>query len=293
ARLVDAGGATLDEVASDDGIGRIGGGHEATFEKLVAGWPAAPAIMAGMIGSRQGWREAAYLACPTTPEAIAKAIVPFPTARGRMIAIVPGLMVRSEERDGDVIRGEETQIIGLIEREPGFSGACILPGTHSKWVTVKGGGIIGFQTYLTGELFDLLAHKSLLRHSVAEGGDDLSQSRDFALAVRRTAERGLPFLAAVFSVRVRQLLDGVAPDDNLAYLSGLIIGAEIAAARATGSTKAAAIRIIGTRSLATAYARAFAILGETVETIEGDAMATAGLVRLARENGLLAGDNRP
>lgn len=288
AHLVDARGRPLAEAASDEGIGQIGGGHEQVFERLVDAWPVVPAIMAGMVGSRQGWREAPYLACPTTTEALAGKIVRLETARGRPVAIVPGLMVRSTDRDGDVIRGEETQIVGFVERQPRFAGVCIMPGTHSKWVGLDDGSITGFQTFLTGELFDLLSHHSFLRHSVTDVGADLTGAPDFALAVKRTAEQGLPFLAAIFSVRARQLLDGVAGPDNLAYLSGLIIGGEVAAARADPAIAGRALAIIGTRSLARAYAKAFGILGERVDTVDGDEMAITGLTRLARDVGLLA-----
>ena len=168
--LIDGDGRVLAEADSDDGIGGLKPGeHEAAFDRLVADWPAVPAIMAGMVGSRQGWREAVYVSCPATPEAIAGGILRFATAKGRPVAIVPGVMVRSPDRDGDVIRGEETQIVGLLAREPEFDGVVILPGTHSKWATVSGGAIADFQTYLTGEMFGLLAHQSFLRHSVKEG----------------------------------------------------------------------------------------------------------------------------
>jgi 2-dehydro-3-deoxygalactonokinase len=154
-------------------------------------------------------------------------------------------------------------------------------------VSLDKGRIVTFQTYMTGELFDLLSHHSFLRHSVAGEDADIVEIPDFARAVRRTAEEGLPFLSAIFSVRARQLLDGVGGADNRAYLSGLIIGAEIAAARESPAP-GGDIAIVGSRSLARAYAKAFAILGQEVETVDGDEMALAGLVRLAREAGLLS-----
>jgi 2-dehydro-3-deoxygalactonokinase len=284
ARLVDGDGAVLAESKSDDGIARLSAGeHARAFERLVAGWPEVPAIMAGMIGSRQGWREAAYLPCPAATGALADAVVRFTTASGRPIAIVPGVMLTSRARDGDVIRGEETQIVGLTDGEPGFAGVAIMPGTHSKWVSIADGTIRDFQTVMTGELFDLFAHKSFLRHSVAQSAGDLTASPDFALAVTRTVGEGLPVLAALFSVRARALLTDAKPDDNLAYLSGLIIGGEIAAAQATGRlTPGTALRVVGSQSLGRAYARALTIAGCEARVLDGDAMALAGLVHLAR-----------
>jgi 2-dehydro-3-deoxygalactonokinase len=287
--LLDGNGRVLAETDSDDGIGSLKPGeHEAAFERLVADWPEVPAIMAGMVGSRQGWREAVYVPCPATSEAIAGGILRFTTAKGRPVAIVPGVMVRSTDRDGDVIRGEETQIVGLLSREPEFDGVVVLPGTHSKWATVIGGGIADFQTFLTGEMFGLLANHSFLRHSVKEGGEELSAQPDFALGLGRTVIDGLPFLAAIFSVRARQLLDGVPPEHNLAYLSGLVIGGEIAAARDSGRLwQGRTLRIIGSRSLARAYARAFELTGYEAEALDGADLVVAGLLKLARIANLL------
>lgn len=289
AMLLDDSSRILAEADSGDGIGTLTAGqHEAAFERLVADWPEVPAIMAGMVGSRQGWHEAVYVPCPATPEAIAGGILRFTTARGRPVAIVPGVMVRSPDRDGDVIRGEETQIVGLLAREPGFDGVVVLPGTHSKWTTVTGASIADFQTYLTGEMFGLLAHHSFLRHSVKEGAGELSAQPDFALGVERTVVDGLPFLAAIFSVRARQLLDGTDPEDNLAYLSGLVIGGEIAAARDTGLLwQGRTLRIVGSRTLARAYGRAFALSGYEAGALDGSDLVVAGLLRLARIADLL------
>jgi 2-dehydro-3-deoxygalactonokinase len=286
--LVDAHGAPIATAASDEGIGTLNGGHEAVFERLVADWPKLPAIMAGMVGSRQGWREAVYLPCPAPASAIGSQLTRFTTSTGRAVAIVPGLAVRPPNRDGDVIRGEETQIVGLVDREPGFTGTVILPGTHSKWVRVERGAVADFQTFMTGELFELLAERSFLRHSVAAGAADLSAVSDFALAVKRTVTQDLPFLGALFSVRARQLLTGVSREDNLAYLSGLIIGGEIAAARAMGSLAAgAAVRIVAAPALLRAYTRALAFAGVAAEARDGSELVLAGLTHLARTAELL------
>jgi 2-dehydro-3-deoxygalactonokinase len=286
--LVDADARVLAETENEKGIGAIEGGHEAVFESAVAGWPAAPAIMAGMIGSRQGWREAAYVPCPTTPASLAAKITRFTTGRGRQMAIVPGLMFAAPARDGDVIRGEETQMIGLIDAEPAFAGTAILPGTHSKWARIDKGVIVDFQSFVTGELFELLSQKSFLRHSVATAAGDLSTSPDFALGIQRTAKDGLSFLGALFSVRTRQLLANVQPEANLAYLSGLVIGGEIAAARTVGRLDPATpIRIVGTQSLARAYRAAFQGLGFETVTLDGERLVLDGLVHMARGIGFL------
>jgi 2-dehydro-3-deoxygalactonokinase len=291
ARLVDAGGGIVAEAGSEDGIGRLAqGGHEDAFERLVSGWPKVPAIMAGMIGSRQGWREAQYLPCPADIEALAGNVTRFETAAGRAVTIVPGVMLRSVERDGDVMRGEETQIAGLLAREPAFNGTVVLPGTHSKWASVAHGGITDFQTYLSGEMFDLLAHQSFLRHSVT--GNASAEAFDFALGVRRTVLEGLPFLSAIFSVRARALLNNAPPEANVSYLSGLVIGGEIAAAKASGRLGSGTLRIVGGRALGDIYVRALAIAGIAATVLDGDALALDGLLHVARTIGFLPARQR-
>ena len=288
ARLLAGDGATLAEAKSEEGIGQNDGNHEAIFERLAGAWPAVPAIMAGMVGSRQGWREVAYVPCPATPDQIARAVLRFTTANGRPVAIVPGVRLAAPERDGDVMRGEETKVIGIIEREPDFDGVCIMPGTHPKWARIDKGAIVSFQTFISGELFELMSRKSFLRHSVADGAADLAAEADFALGVERTARRGLPFVAALFSVRARQLLGAADKASNLAYLSGLIVGGEMAAAEAMSLLlRGAPLCIAGAPGLARVYQTALSILGHEASVLDGDALVFAGLTHMARAIGFL------
>jgi 2-dehydro-3-deoxygalactonokinase len=278
ARLIDPAGAVLAEKTSNDGIGPLNGsGHDAAFEALAAPWPKLPAIMTGMVGSRQGWREAAYVPCPADATALAAAMTRFTTAAGREIAIIPGLRVG----DTNVMRGEETQIVGLVDAEPGFSGTVVLPGTHSKWVRVDRDAAADFASFMSGEVFALLARQSLLRHSVSDPDTmgDVSGSADFRAGVEYA--RAVPFAATLFTVRVRQLLTGTTPEANLAYLSGLVIGGEIASATVMGLARGP-LRIIAAGPLARAYEAALSVFGLAAEVRDGDAMALAGLLHLAR-----------
>ena len=286
----------LAEVDSDDGIGAL---RPASTRRPSSGWstdwPAAPAIMAGMVGSRQGWREAAYAACPATPESIAGGILRFATAKGRPVAIVPGVMVRSADRDGDVIRGEETQIARpprptrRISTASSSSPAPIRSGRRSR----GGASPISRPTSPARcSACSPTSPSSATRSRRAT--DELSTLPGFALGIRRTVVDGLPFLAAIFSVRARQLLDARRRrKDNLAYLSGLVIGGEIAAARDTGRLwQGRTLRIIGSRSLARAYARAFDIAGYQAEALDGSDLVVAGLLRLARIADLLPAETQ-
>jgi 2-dehydro-3-deoxygalactonokinase len=291
--LVDANGRVLAGRTSDKGIGALDGGHEAVFGEITSGWPKTVAILAGMIGSRQGWKEAAYVPCPAAVTHLADRLTRWRTADGRDVAIVPGLMAKAPERDGDVIRGEETQLIGLADSEPNFAGLAILPGTHSKWAAIERGTVTTFQTFISGELFALLAHQSFLRHSVAEGIADLAAVPDFTLAVRRMVRERLPFPAALFSVRTRVLLADVSREANLAYLSGLVIGGEIAAAEDAGLlTAGTPVRIVASPALANAYRTALAVAGVTAEARDGGTLVLDGLMHIARATGWMKDKTR-
>ena len=278
----------MDTRESEAGIGVLKPGmHEDAFETLVADWPPLTAIMAGMIGSRQGWREAAYVECPADARSIAAEALRFETRSGRAVVIVPGLMLRSETRDGDVMRGEETQIAGLLADKADFSGTVLLPGTHAKWCRLSNGRVLDFQTIFSGEMFHLLSRHSFLRHSVEHPDLELANEPDFRLAVKRVVEEGLPFLSAIFSVRARSLLDDISPHANTAYLSGLVIGAEIAAARDQGlMPEEGPIWLIGADTLTDVYADALAAVGRHTVRLDGGATVVKGLLFIAREIGV-------
>lgn len=152
AALLDPDGNLLDERQDESGVGVLDQvGFEKRFETLTRDWPFVPALAAGMVGSRQGWREAQYLPCPTGMDDLADALTRFEHQR-RTVAIVPGLKMATETHH-DVMRGEETQIAGFLSFEPTFDGTLVLPGTHSKWVQLKGGIVERFVTYMTGDMF--------------------------------------------------------------------------------------------------------------------------------------------
>ncbi|MCX8509692.1 MAG: 2-dehydro-3-deoxygalactonokinase, partial [Rhodobacteraceae bacterium] len=164
----------LAEATSDAGMGRLTpDGFEPALLQLIAPWlgrDPVSVIACGMVGARQGWVEAAYRATPCPPLAPGQ-LTPALTLDPRLqVKVVPGL---KQGKPADVMRGEETQIAGALTLMPGFDGIFCLPGTHAKWVHVSAGEVVSFQTYMTGELFALLATQSVLRHGIAhEGWDD-------------------------------------------------------------------------------------------------------------------------
>ncbi len=276
---IDAGGAVLDRRATPRGILTVEGGNFA--EVLVAetgDWQAAdpgPILMAGMIGSRQGWREVPYLDCPAAPAAIARACGEVAWGEGRRAFIVPGLACRDRHGVPDVMRGEETQIVGALEALGPTATVC-LPGTHSKFATVRDGRIEGFETHMTGEVFAVLWRHSILGRlgSTAEVTDLAA----FDAGVDRSGEdQGL--LHHIFGVRARGLFGELPADALASYLSGLLIGHEIRAA-----TSASPVAVIGAAELTALYCRAFARRGIDAAVVPGEP-AAAGLWRIARMMG--------
>ncbi|MEN3792541.1 2-dehydro-3-deoxygalactonokinase [Fulvimarina sp. MAC3] len=269
----------LDHRTSDRGMGSLQR-HE--FEPLLRdlladampGSGSLPVVCCGMVGARQGWAEAPYVACPCSPSAIDRA-VEIEAANGRLsVFILPGV---KQLDPPDVMRGEETQIAGLLAHSPDFSGAVCLPGTHSKWANIEGGRIETFRTFMTGELFALLSGQSILRHSV--GGEELDEAA-FSRAVTDALENPATLTGELFSIRAATLLSDCAPPVSRARLSGLLIGAEIAGARAFWADQETIV--IGESALSKAYLNALSIAEAEARTMPGDGLTLSGLTAAFR-----------
>ncbi len=228
--------------------------------------PEVPAILSGMVGSRSGWMETPYLAVPADLMALRTSCVGIPLTRCRIVSGV------SYAEGPDVMRGEETQILGallLAGGGLGGSGVFLLPGTHSKWVHVTDGRIVSFHTYLTGELFSMLRASGSLAAVLASGADD---GTSFEAGLQAAAE-GKPLSASLFSLRASVLLGKIEEVDALAFLSGLLIGAEWAEFRKEGEA-GGEIRIIGEPHLARLYERAALFFHRAAKRGASDAVAS-------------------
>jgi 2-dehydro-3-deoxygalactonokinase len=253
-------------------------GFEGAFADAVEGWPPMPVIACGMVGSRNGWCEAPYLDVPACTDALAASLVRLSTRHGRQLHIVPGL--RDPSRP-DVMRGEETQVAGLLEQEPGAAREAdvILPGTHSKWVSVRHGKVARLATAMTGELFHLLYQHSVLGASLPAPSTDEQAFRRGVLTARESGAAGV--LSRVFLARTLMLDGKLAPASVADYLSGLLIGEEFRAALAAGwTTPHATLRIVGDQGLVTRYRRAAETFDLHLVKATGDTTAS-GLWRLA------------
>ena len=262
---LDAHGAVVDSRSAPKGILSVApGGFPAVLEAQIGDWLGdAPVVMSGMVGSRQGWMEAPYVPCPAGLDEIASALLEV----RKGVWIVPGVSCRDESGVPDVMRGEETQVLGA-ER----SGLFCLPGTHSKWVEVRNGRIERFSTYMTGELYALLRQHSLLGRMMEEGKP--ADAGAFSEGVARSAEPG-GLLHHLFGVRTRALMGELHAAAAPSYLSGLLIGHELR------SSRAREILIIGEPALAECYRDAAAALGIESELLE-PTCGTRALFRLGR-----------
>jgi len=241
-----------------------------------------PIIACGMIGSRQGWVEAPYCECPADFSAVAASLTPVP---GTALAIVPGLICRDDDGIADVMRGEETQILGASAQGTPTRQVILLPGTHSKWAIVGPGGIESFSTFMTGELYALLVEHSILGRLATHGSDDAG----FARGVRHSLRGSAAVTHDLFSARTLALTDQLAPSSVGDYLSGLLLGAEIASARhwlQRMRLAATPLTLIGAPALVQKYRAALAI-AEIDADIAAEDAAARGLWRIAQHAGLL------
>ena len=273
AYLVDAAGI-CDRVASNDGISAAAGGDFAQILRRNCGrWmdiaPDTPVIMAGMIGSRNGWREVPYAACPASIADIARGLETVVIAPGRTGSIVPGVLCRNGGV-ADVMRGEEALAFGT----QAVDGIIVMPGTHSKWIRMEEGRIAKFQSFLTGEVYGLLRRQSVLRLLAEEPEDEAGVARGFA-----AAERAGGPLHQAFEARTG-VLDGKLQAREVGpFLSGLLIATELKDGQQMldGATS---VTLVADGELAGNYRKAFERRSIDVVTADPESCLAAGLKRI-------------
>jgi 2-dehydro-3-deoxygalactonokinase len=285
AYALDGLGEVVSERSAPLGVQRIAGGGFADALNVLCGGEVpddVPLIASGMIGSRQGWVEAPYCKCPAGFDAIAASLMGVP---GTRLSIVPGLMCQDTDEVPDVIRGEETQVFGALSERIGARQVVVLPGTHSKWVTAGPEGIETFSTFMTGELYAVLREHSILGRLALASVDDAALDR----GVRHSLRHDAALTHDLFSARTLALTEALAPTGVDDYLSGLLLGAEIAAARAwlaRQRLERATVMLLGDAALLLRYRRALALAD--IDAVLGPSDAAArGLWRIAVHAGIL------
>ena len=232
-----------------------------------------PVLICGMAGAKTGWVEAGYVDTPAPLAAILEQAARVP-GEARDIRILPGIAQRDAAAP-DVMRGEETQLLGALGLQAAGEAMVCMPGTHSKWVRVKDGTVASFSTFMTGELFSVVSRETILSFAVA-GADEAEDVASFKAAVK--AAYAAPAFAAnlLFGARSRQLLFGGTPAAARETLSGTLIGVELAAGL-SGAVPQAGVALIASGRLATLYRHAFDALSVTVQPVDADEAVRRGL----------------
>ena len=262
----------LDSRQSEAGVTRLNGkSPEAVLADVTDGWrdEATPVVMAGMVGSNAGWKIAPYLPCPARFSAIGERLTPVIDN----VWIIPGLSV-SRDDNHNVMRGEETQLLGARDLAP--ASLYVMPGTHCKWVQADSQQIVDFRTVMTGEL-----HHILLKHSLVGAG--LPEQIDSSAAFDAGLSRGLnapALLPQLFEVRASHVLGSLPREQVSDFLSGLLIGSEVATMTADLAAQQV-ITLVANASLTRRYRRAFAAVGREVQELDGDQAFQAGIRSIA------------
>lgn len=273
AYLVDGSGRRIDEFEDHKGVLSVPGeGFGAAVGEIRERLGDKPLLLAGMVGSNRGWKEAPYVSAPAGLDELAKALVWV----GEREAIVPGVSYLKNER-ADVMRGEEVQLLGAVAA--GFvdpEGLVCHPGTHNKWATLRGGRINDFRTVMTGELFSLLKEHSILADLLKGKVEPNDIFKDAAR--HATFNEALP--AELFEIRARVLLGQSKKEDAASYTSGLLIGTDVRIGLSLPTS--AHVTVIGRPELTRLYAAAISQAKRDVVELDGERCFLAGIGEIAK-----------
>ena len=282
--LIDDQGKVIDYLQRPEGIMQVqDDDYEGVLSRLLSPWAEnnrLPVIASGMITSRNGWIETPYLAVPTGVTQLADNLHKVPVSSGRPLYFVTGVETNHSGAP-DVMRGEETQIAGAVEFGL-VNGICVMPGTHSKWVTIRDGQIVNFETLMSGEVFEALRSHTILGKLMT---NNAFSEDGFRQGVASGLESGVRLLHTLFHVRTLPLFGKIKESKVEDYLSGMLIGAEIQGAT-SGRSIDDPITIIGRDDLADRYAIALEVSGlQSIRAPED--IASAGYFAIAKAAGLL------
>lgn len=289
---LDEAGAIRETRARPWGIRHLpDGGFDAALSDITAGWPRLPRLACGMVGSRQGWLEVAYMDLPADTTQLGSAVGSVRTHDGADLHIVPGLR---NPLGPDVMRGEETQLLGALACHQALAAdsTWIMPGTHSKWASVREGAVVDFRTLMTGELFALLLQHSILCAGSRNATVDPEAFEYGVIAARDSGSAGA--FSRLFSARALMLDGALAADSAPEYVSGLLIGEELRCSLATPRFRRdAPLQLLGDAGLCARYRLAASHFGIELAAPLADA-AAHGLWQVACDAGLVsAGPSAP
>ena len=252
---------------------------EPVLLKLIESWlddtKVTTVIACGMVGSKQGWVETPYLKTPCVP--IDNQQLAIATTKDNRIKVnfVPGVM---QNNLADIMRGEETQIAGFINKNTDFNGVVCLPGTHTKWVNVKEGQITSFKTFMTGELFGVISNHTLIRHSISIKGWNQA---GFEAGIHEGFNKPGSIASDLFSLRAESIVNDLDRDEARSTLSGLLLGVELNGAQSYWENNN--VTIIGSQLLSNNYHQGLKILGGKSQLFSLETATLSGLSFAYRE----------
>jgi 2-dehydro-3-deoxygalactonokinase len=275
----------VDRVTSEEGVSSLREGqHREVFLRQCGRWlkeePQAPVLLVGMVGSREGWVVAPYATCPADAAEIARAMIPVELENGRQAHIVPGLFCEPAPGSADVMRGEETLVLGARTD----NGLVCLPGTHPKWVLMRGGRIERFATYMTGEMYALLREHSMIGRPATEPSDPAGFALGLDAAMRNSGESDdtrVGLLHLLFGARAAVVSGRMGPALLGPYLSGLLTGDEINGALSQFS-RPSTVTIVADSPRADLYVEALNRRSIATKVLAPQEALIAGLAQLVR-----------
>ena len=294
AYLINVDGEVVDAVSAEEGIMTVqDNDFESVFERLLEKWlttySGLPVMLSGMISSKNGWLELEYVQLPAGASEISAALTRYKTSKGRVLHFASGLAVNKPEIAPDVMRGEETELLGQLFNH-GNDGLFLLPGTHSKWVWIENHQIINFQTFMTGEVYAVLKGYSILGKLMVTNFErstesDTQRLEAFDRGIQSRLSHSGSILHQLFSVRTLPLFDAMDEADVADYLSGLLIGEEISSVLQT-QAEIPEVTVIGRGDLTSRYCRALSLMDVDAVAAE-QGMVARGHLELAKKKGLV------
>ncbi len=276
AYALDVQGQCLSDMSDADGALACKDRFPSALDAALRALDTRPAgvVLAGMVGSALGWHEVPYVGSQVPVHALAAHAFRVPdTGNSIPTIILPGYCVRNTAGLPDVMRGEETQLLGawaLGHR----SGWFVLPGTHSKWVQLEDGRVLQLRTYMTGELFDLLRRHGTVA-AAAGAAEPVWDDAAFAAGVRAAGEHALSH--QIFSARARVVCKDMPATSTTAYLSGLLIGTELKDVLHDSAGPLGAFKLLGSPQLAAHYQSAAQLLGLSFDILDAQAAFVAAM----------------
>jgi 2-dehydro-3-deoxygalactonokinase len=282
AYAIDADGHCVAEHADAMGALQCQGRFPEALDQLLSDMQIRPSVvtLSGMVGSAMGWQEVPYVGHDVALQDLPRHLTPLrhPLPGKLRCLLVPGYLIRDTAAEPDVMRGEETQLLGALALGT-LDGWLVLPGTHSKWVHLRQGRVTQLRTFMTGELFGLLAQHGTLAAAAGLADQGWNESA-FQTGLHASQMGALSH--ALFVCRARVVSGDMPAQHTRAYLSGLLIGSELQGALGHESDEARPhhFHLIGTPALAEHYQHAAEQMGITLQVLDARACYLAALAHM-------------